>query len=192
MLWSFPVVLASGSPRRKELLATLIPEFEVLVSDVDEDALTVADPVATAEGLAAAKARAVQKRRPGCLVIGGDTVVAVPIGEQDAFLQLSKPVDAEDACRMLRTLSGRTHQVITGLAVLRPDRETVTHAVTEVTFRELSDHEISEYVATGEPMDKAGAYAIQGGASGFVSRIHGSTSNVIGLPMEILSELMAE
>lgn len=180
-----PIVLASGSPRRRELLRQLIDEFEVVTSDVDEDALTVSDPYETAERLAEAKARAVAILRPGALVIGGDTVVALE-GEQFA-----KPKDVEDAKRMLRALSGRTHVVATGISLVSPDGVRTFHEKTRVTFRGLTDAEIDAYVATGEPMDKAGAYAIQGGAAGFVAKREGSESNVIGLPVGRLRELLS-
>lgn len=176
------LVLASGSPRRKELLARLVPRFEIVVSDVDEEALTVADPIATAEGLAEAKARAVFALRPDALVIGADTVVF--LGDE----QLAKPRDADDAKRMLRALSGRTHTVATGVSLVSPQGATTFHDKTEVTFRDLDDAEIDAYVATGEPMDKAGAYAIQGGGAAFVLHRQGSESNVVGLPLERLRE----
>lgn len=174
------IVLASGSPRRRELLSQIVKEFEVVVADVDEESLTVDDPYETAERLAEAKARAVARRRPEALVLGGDTVVALD-GEQFA-----KPRDAEEARRMLRALSGRTHVVATGVSLVSSRGVHTFHEKTWVEFRELSDQEIDAYVATGEPMDKAGAYAIQGGAAGFVVRREGSESNVIGLPMERL------
>ena len=176
-----PVVLASGSPRRRELLARLVPTFQVVVSDVDEEALTVADPFETAERLAEAKARSVARLCPEALVIGADTVVTLD------GAQFAKPWDATDARRMLRALSGRTHTVATGVALVSPEGAETFHDRTLVTFRELSDEEIAAYVATGEPMDKAGAYAIQGGAAAFVARREGSESNVIGLPMERLA-----
>jgi len=180
-----PLVLASASPRRHELLAKLVAEFEVVVSSVDEDALTVADPYETARILALAKARAVLELRPDALVIGGDTVVTLE-GEQ-----LAKPVDEADAKRMLRRLSGKTHTVVTGVAVVTSEEETVQSAATEVTFRDLSNEDIDEYVATGEPMDKAGAYGIQAGAEPFVAKVEGSLTNVIGLPLEILQPMLA-
>ncbi len=180
------VVLASGSPRRRELLAKLISDFEVLVVEVDEEALTLDDPFETAERLAVAKAKAVAPLRPEALIIGGDTVVALN-GEQFA-----KPKDAADAFRMLRALSGQTHVVATGICLVTPKSVQSFHDKTFVTFRELTDEEIAGYVATGEPMDKAGAYAIQGGAAGFVVSRKGSESNVIGLPLEALSEPLKE
>lgn len=184
----YPVVLASGSPRRKVLLAPLVPEFEVVVSDVDEDALTVSDPEETARTLASAKARAVAHLRPGALVIGADTVVAVNTGT--GYEQLAKPTDAADAVRMLRALSGRKHVVITGVALVSPDQTLTFADTTHVAFRDLSDEEIRDYVATGEPMDKAGAYAIQGGAAGFVASVEGSVTNVVGLPVEVLKQVL--
>ena len=176
----FPVVLASASPRRKELLARLVPEFEIVVSDVDEEALTVEDPFLTAERLAEAKARAVALLRPDALVVGADTVVSLD------GVQFAKPLDADDARRMLRALSGRTHDVVTGVSLVSLEWTTTFHCLTKVTFRPLSSAEIDAYVATGEPMDKAGAYSIQGGARGFVAERKGSESNVIGLPLKAL------
>jgi len=183
-------VLASGSPRRRELLSKVVPEFVVETSDVDEEALTVADPFETACALAAAKARAVFRARaargePPAIVLGGDTVVA--LGEA----QLAKPVDFEDAVRMLRTLSGKRHAVITALAVCAPDVEVSEADTSWVSFRELSEQEIREYVATGEPMDKAGGYAIQGGASGFVESLEGDVETVIGLPTRLARRLLS-
>ena len=189
----FPVVLASASPRRRELLSELVPSFEVRVSDVDEDVLTTDDPWATAEALALAKARAVAAGSPEALVIGGDTVVALPAsGHSAPFVQLAKPFDADDARRMLRELSGKEHAVITGVALVSPDGDRVKCDTTWVRFKVLCDEEINAYVATEEPMDKAGAYAIQGGAAGFVEGIEGSRSNVIGLPVEMLREMLEE
>ena len=184
------IVLASGSPRRRELLSQIVPDFVVDPADLDEDALTVLDPWQTAEELAVAKAMHVVKRHPGSLVIGSDTVVAYesPIG----WSQLAKPLDSKDAERILGERSGRTHVVITGVAVVSPFATAAFVDTTRVTFRALSVDEISAYVSTGEPMDKAGAYAIQGGAAGFVERIEGLESNVIGLPVERLGPLLRD
>jgi septum formation protein len=181
-----PLVLASASPRRRELLARFGIPFEVAPSDVDEEALTVADPYRTAEDLARAKARAIATLRPEAFVIGADTVVALPEGT--GFRQFSKPVDAADAHRILRALSGHTHRVITGVACIGPDGEETFHDETWVTFRDLSDVEIAAYVATGEPRDKAGAYGCQGGARDFIVAMEGSFSNVMGLPLERLAQ----
>lgn len=184
------MVLASGSPRRRELLKEILADFEVVVSEVDEEPLTVEDPWHTAERLAEAKALAVHTGRPEAVVIGGDTVVAIATGKDSGHIQLAKPVDAEDACAMLRCLSGREHLVITGISVVSAERTVTTSETTRVRFRDLTTEEIRAYVATGEPMDKAGAYAIQGGAAGFLVSIDGSLSNVIGLPMEKLREIL--
>jgi septum formation protein len=187
----YPVVLASASPRRRELLRQLVPEFEVVPADVDEDSFTVGDPWETARKLAVEKARAVSKNRPEALVIGSDTVVAIAVG-RDTFEQLAKPRDESDAVRMLQLLSGRKHVVVTGVALVRGAVEWVLADTTTVWFRPLQEHEIREYVATGEPLDKAGAYAIQGGASQFIEKVEGSTTNVIGLPLEQLGQSMRE
>ena len=151
--------------------------FRVQAADIDESHLPGETPVEYVRRLAREKAEAV----PGELVLGADTVVVV-----DGQI-LGKPVDTGDAVRMLRLLSGRKHEVITGVCLLCmnvPGREAVVdHEVTNVVFAALTAAEIDEYVATGEPMDKAGAYAIQGLASRFVLRIEGSYSNVVGLPV---------
>ncbi len=180
----YPVILASGSPRRKELLGELFSEFEVVVSNVDEAEVAGESPWEMAERLATLKALAVHRLRKEAMVIGGDTVVAIQ-GENWTFL--AKPKDHQDACRMLRTLSGREHIVVTGLCVVWPDGQFTTSDTTRVAFRDLDIQEIERYVAGGESMDKAGAYALQGEAAAFIERIDGSPSNVIGLPMEKLA-----
>jgi len=172
------IVLASASPRRQELLREIVDDFEVVVASVDEEALVHQDPEVTAQETARAKARAVAKLRPGSLVIGGDTVVA--LGDE----QLVKPIDEEDARRILRKLSGRTHQVITGICIVTPADERTFSVSSLVTFRALSDEDILVYIATGEPMDKAGAYGAQGEAGKHIASIDGSVTNVIGLPVE--------
>lgn len=180
----YPVVLASASPRRRELLAALVPEFQVDPAHLDEDALTDPDPFVTAQRLAREKALAVFDRHPDALIIGGDTVVAIE------NQQLSKPVDVEDACRMLRMLSGKTHQVITGVCLRYPRGMKAFTDQSWVTFFSLSDEQIQAYVSTGETMDKAGAYAAQGEGRSIIERIEGSLTNVIGLPMERLEEAL--
>lgn len=186
-----PVVLASASPRRQELLRELIPDFEVVAADIDEDALTVEDPYHTAKDLALAKAKAVLALRPDALIVAGDTVVALSNGD-GTFRQLAKPTSEDDACRMLGLLSGRTHVVITGVCIQSKTISRVFANSSMVTFRDLNPEEIRDYVATGEPMDKAGGYACQGGASKFITGIDGSISNVIGLPMEVLGKELAK
>lgn len=191
MIPRWPVVLASASPRRKELLSHVFSEFEVLPADFAEEDFPFADPRLQAEFLALEKAKVVAQLRPNALVIGSDTVVALDLG-QEFPNQLAKPWDKPDASRMLWLLSGQTHQVITGVAFVSPDGTIVASDTTRVTFRSLVAEEIEDYVATGEPMDKAGAYAIQGGAAAFVRAVEGSITNVIGLPMELLSRLLLE
>ncbi|MGE0446421.1 MAG: nucleoside triphosphate pyrophosphatase [Vicinamibacterales bacterium] len=167
------LILASASPRRAELLRAAGLSFDVVVADVDESIHPGESPETYVRRVAGAKARAVTQRMPGRRVLAADTTVVVD-GEI-----LAKPADANDAGRMLRRLSGRTHQVLT--AVCLDGRCEVES--TDVEFVELTEDEIAWYVASGEPMDKAGAYAIQGLASRFISRIRGSYSNVVGLPV---------
>jgi septum formation protein len=181
----WPVVLASASPRRQELLKQLIPEFKIDVADLDEDALTVQNPVETAERLALAKAVEVSNRNLQTLVIGGDTVVA------RGGRQLSKPKSHEEATQMLSELSGHQHRVISAVALVWPGGQYVFSDIAKVRFRVLSLEEIRAYVATGEPMDKAGAYAIQSGASSFVEELEGEIETVIGLPLAKLASALA-
>jgi len=181
------LVLASASPRRRELLATLGVVFEVRPSDVDETPRPGEPAEALAIRLALAKARAVAGE--GELVLGADTVVA--LGDEP----LGKPEDAAAARAMLARLSGRSHRVWTGVALVEHGpgrlRTAAGAAATAVEFRPLAAAEIDAYVATGEPLDRAGAYAIQGGAAGFATRLEGSWSNVVGLPLETLPGLFA-
>lgn len=184
-------ILASGSPRRKELLAGLDIAFDVIVPDIDESVRAGEAPPSYALRMAHEKARAVINRiKPGgpVCVIAADTIVVLG----DAIL--GKPRDPADAVRMLHVLSGNVHQVITGLCVLVRDHDgerVQGQAVqTRVVFRHVTEQEIDHYVASGEPMDKAGAYAIQGGAAGMVDHIDGSYSNVVGLPMEALARML--
>jgi septum formation protein len=183
---SSAIILASASPRRCELLESAGITFMVVSGDIDETPLPGEKPVAHVLRLAEGKAREVASRADGRFFIGADTIVLC-----DNEI-MGKPCDNADATRMLRTLSGRAHQVITGFTVL--DRETgrtVSRCVsTEVTFKLLAEKEISRYVATGCPLDKAGAYAIQGGAAYMVARIDGSYTNVVGLPLcEVVAAL---
>ncbi len=180
------VILASGSPRRRELLGEMGVEFEIDVPDVDETVGGTPDKMVAV--LAERKARAVAERRDGGLIVAADTLVALD------DRALGKPADDEEAKEMLRALSGRTHDVFTGVCVLdaASGRAMVEAVRTGVRFREISDAEIEAYVATGEPRDKAGAYAIQGGAGAFVDGYEGSRTNVIGLPVEKLTEMLKE
>lgn len=180
------LVLASASPRRSELLRAAGIEFDVQPADVDESIVHANEsPAAYVCRVAEAKARLVHRSRPGCVVLAADTTVVL-----DNQI-LAKPADAADARRMLRLLSGRTHEVLTAVTVCAPGLEADTRlASTAVEFATLSEDEIERYVASGEPMDKAGGYAIQGQASRFVTRISGSYSNVVGLPVAIVYEML--
>jgi septum formation protein len=200
----FRVVLGSKSPRRVEILRQLVPGFEQDPADLDEDALKTMDPWQTAEWLAEHKAKVVFERHPDALVIGGDTVVGLPRyqhsdtqrvaqreGENEYEL-LGKPESEGEAKEMLRKLSGKNHVVVSGVCLLWPGGQTAFSDTTVVRFRELNEAEIGEYVATGDPMDKAGGYAIQGVAGKFIEGIEGSYSNVVGMPQEKLEEALRQ
>lgn len=178
------VVLASASPRRLELLAALAPAFEVVPSDAAED--LTGDPVADAERLALAKAEAVAAREPGALVIGADTIVF------DGERSYGKPRDAGDAATMLRALCGRPHTVVTGVAVVGPGTSVTGHSLARVTLAGLSEAAIEAYVASGHPLDKAGAYAIQDDDVPTVSSIDGCYCAVVGLPLWRLRAMLRE
>jgi len=180
------IVLASASPRRQELLRNAGIPFSVQPADVDESPYKWEAPRACAERLAREKALAVFRTRPRDLVLGADTVVVVD------EIVLGKPRDAADAIRMLGLLSGRSHQVVTGVCLVGPAFEYARSATTVVTMLKLSDDEIRGYIATGEPMDKAGAYAIQGIASRWIPRIEGDYSNVVGLPVSLVYGMLRE
>jgi len=179
-----PLILASGSPRRRELLARMGYSFETCATDVDEHVNGHArDIVGT---LAARKAEAAAAQYSRGVVIASDTLVSID------GAPLGKPVDAADAFRMLRSLSGREHEVFTGVCVIdaATGRRESRVVRTGVRFRALEDEEIRAYIATGEPMDKAGAYAIQGGAGPFVTTLDGSFENVVGFPVDDVRELL--
>jgi septum formation protein len=182
------IVLASASPRRQELLRCAGIPFTVQPAEISETPLAGETPRDCAERLAGEKAHAVFQSRPQQWVLGADTIVVV-----DDII-LGKPGDADNAVRMLRMLSGRTHAVITGVCIVGPVASNTKTAseTTLVTFCELSDDEIRSYVATGEPMDKAGAYAIQGMASRWIPRIEGDYSNVVGLPVALVYSMLRE
>ena len=183
------LILASASPRRQELLRNAGIPFTVQSASIDETPLAGEAPRECAERLAREKALAVFQSNPQHFVLGADTIVVV----DDVIL--GKPRDAEDAVRMLRLLSGRTHAVITGVCVVRARSVSSVRTASEttlVTFCELSDDEIRFYIATGEPMDKAGAYAIQGMASRWIPRVEGDYSNVVGLPVALVYRILRE
>lgn len=180
------IILASASPRRTELMELAGIEFSVVPADICEDVLPGEAPVDHVLRLSREKADAVAATHDGRFFIGADTIVVL-----DGAI-LGKPVDGADALRMLAGLSGRDHEVITGFTVF--DKISSIHisrsVCTEVTFKKLKEKEIAAYIASGCPMDKAGAYAIQGGAVHFVRSINGSYTNVIGLPMTELYEVL--
>ena len=180
------LILASASPRRAELLRSAGYTFDVVVADVDESIRPGESPSTYVRRLAAEKSAAAQKRTHDgtAMILGADTTVAVD-GEV-----LGKPRDADDARGMLRRLSGKVHEVWTGVSVRQGADEVGRVEMTAVTFRPLTDEDISWYVASGEWRDKAGGYAIQGLASRFIPRIAGSYSNVVGLPVACVDELL--
>ena len=199
-----PLILASASPRRAELLRQVGLPFRVLPSEYHEPPPAPAEAVAAYIGQASReKVLAVARILPSepVLVLGADTLVLAPIGEDAAAPRLhgepvavmGKPRDAADAFRMLRALSGRAHTVISAFSILcHPEDECITDTVeTRVVFRELTDREIRDYIASGEPMDKAGAYGIQGRGAVLVERIDGDYYTVVGLPLARLWEVLA-
>lgn len=179
-----PLILASASPRRRELLAAAGFAFEVAPADLDETRKAGESPHDYVRRLAIEKATAAAERHPRRLALGADT--AVVIGDD----VLGKPVDAADATRMLRQLSGRAHDVLTGVALACGSNVAAAVGRTVVWMDELSDADIAAYIATGEPMDKAGAYGIQGWAARFIPRIDGSYGTVVGLPMTVVMALL--
>ena len=177
-------ILASKSPRRQELIGYILSDHEVIVSDVEEILPEGIAPEDVPAYLAGIKAQAVAAEHPDDVVIGADTVVILD-GEV-----LGKPKDRDDAFRMLRALSGKAHTVITGCAIIQNGKMTTFADHTRVEFYPLSDREILDYIATGEPIDKAGAYGIQGKGSVLVKRIEGDFFNVMGLPVARLKREM--
>jgi septum formation protein len=178
------VVLASSSPRRSELLAMLGVDFIIDVADVDETPHADEAPSAMVQRLALDKARVVAKRHGNALVIGADTTV-----DLDA-MSLGKPADHAEAHAMLRSLSGRSHVVHTGVAVITPDGEHSYIETATVWFDELHDDDIARYIDSGEPMGKAGAYAIQGIGGSLITRLDGNLHAVIGLPLDRLRRIL--
>lgn len=177
------IVLASGSPRRREMLKRLGVEYEVRAADVDEAPRDGEAPEALARRLAETKAAALVQ--PGALVIGADTVVARG-GELFA-----KPEDPADAARMLRELAGRDHVVITGVALAAAGQVRAAALTSHVELRAFADEEIAAYVASGDPLDKAGAYAVQNEQFRPVARLRGCRCNVVGFPIGVVAELLA-
>ncbi|MFT4412795.1 Maf family protein [Fredinandcohnia humi] len=171
------LVLASGSPRRKELLHNLKLSFDVSVSNIDESIDETLPAEELVMKIAEKKAKAVAVQHPDSFVIGADTAVLF----QNQFL--GKPKNEQDSIKVLKALSNQTHEVVTGVAIIHQESHILFVEKTEVTFWELSDEEIAEYVASGEPRDKAGSYGIQGLGSALVKHIKGDYFNVVGLPI---------
>jgi septum formation protein len=186
-----PLVLASASPRRAELLERVGLDFEVVVPAIDEGVQSHEPALRYVARVAAAKAARVAELRPDAVVLAADTAVVL-----DGMV-LGKPADAVDAARMLGQLSGRTHQVLTAVHLAGPDRgtdgrtEEAEVTIAEVTIADLGDTEIAAYIATGEPLDKAGAYAVQGIGAALVTRVEGDPTTVIGLPLRTTLDLLA-
>jgi septum formation protein len=180
------LTLASGSPRRAELLRAAGIAFDVLPVEVDERFYPDEQPERSVARVAEAKARAGAARRPDQIVLAADTTVVV---DQQT---LGKPVDGDDAARMLRMLSGKTHEVLTGICLCHQGRHLVHVEPTRVRMAAMDEAEIAWYVSTGEAHDKAGAYAVQGLASRFIQKIDGSYSNVVGLPISNVYQLLKE
>ncbi|MCD8523603.1 MAG: Maf-like protein [Saccharospirillaceae bacterium] len=178
------LILASASPRRRELLQQIGVKFRVDVADIDETPLLAEPPAAYVARLALDKARKVAAENPGFVVLGSDTTVVLDNGI------LGKPENDADAVRILTALSGRCHQVMTAVALVNDEQQRVQTVVTNVHFAPLSRAQINAYVATGEPADKAGAYGIQGLGAVLVDAIEGSYSNVVGLPLTETAALL--
>ena len=179
------IILASKSPRRKELMGLLFPQFEVQASDVDETLPEGVSLGRAVELLALRKGQAVAGAGPDALVIAADTLVTL------GSVVLGKPTGREDAARMLRLLSGRVHQVYTGVALLEGERTNRFHCVTDVEFSPLTEEEIRWYLSTGEPFDKAEAYGIQGYGARFIRGVREDFFNVMGLPVnELYRQIM--
>ena len=180
------IILASKSPRRKQLLSMMGLEFTVQTADIDETMDQSQPPEHEVAAVSARKAEKIAHEHPDDIIISADTIVVI-----DGKI-LGKPKDEADAAKMLRLLSGRTHTVFTGLTVCANGKPKTQVVGTKVTFRELSDAEIAAYIRTGEPMDKAGSYGIQGYGSMFVSHLNGDYFCVMGLPVCTLGEMLRE
>jgi len=182
-------ILASQSPRRRELLAQIgVKDFEILVPEADESF----DPAKTPQEIVCSICR---RKAEAARALAGDNKAIILAADTMVFLdglRLGKPKDEEDAFEMLRALSGRTHEVCTGVTICRGDEILTRAETTVVTFRPMADHEIRAYIASGEPMDKAGSYGIQGKAALFASGIEGDYFNVMGLPLHLVGQMLRE
>ncbi len=176
------IILASASPRRRELMCFITKDFEIITAHVDETIEKGTKPEDAVKILAFKKAQAVSEKYKGRVVIGADTIVVC-----DNKI-LGKPENEDSAFQMLRMLSGRTHYVLTGVCITDSEKAECFYVKSDVTFFDLNDEEIKKYIESGEPMDKAGAYAIQGKGSLFVEKINGDYFNIVGLPVSILNK----
>ena len=179
-------VLASGSPRRRELFKLLVSEFEVVPSDIDESVRTDETAESLVRRLSSEKATAVQIIHPTASILAADTVVVC----DDQIL--GKPASAQEASSMLRSISGRSHEVLTGVCLIHSGQSLSDVCITRVQFSALSPREIEAYVASREPLDKAGAYGIQGTGARFIQRIEGCYFNVVGLPVSLVYRMMVK
>ena len=178
------IILASASPRRRELMSVITPEFTAVSIDADETLPKDTEALKASEYLAEIKASAAAEKYPDDIVIGCDTTVIC--GDKI----LGKPKDKDECRQFMNMLSGRTHQVATGCCIISKGRKTSFTEITDVTFRQLTDAEIEEYISTDEPYDKAGGYGIQGKASLLIEKINGDYFNVVGLPLSRLNQAL--
>lgn len=178
------IILASGSPRRKELLSKIVDEFKIVPSNIEENLPNYIEIDKSAEYLAVQKAKEIQSKYPNDIIIGADTIVVV---NNKIY---GKPINKEHAKEMLVSLSNTTHKVITGVCIFTPTKSLSFSSLTEVTFYNLSEDEINNYLESDEYIGKAGAYAIQGNAGLFVEKINGDYNNVIGLPISKLNRIL--
>jgi len=178
------VILASASPRRAELLKKIIEDFEVIPSKIDESKITANTPEEFARSAALAKAKEVAKTNPNAVIIGADTIVVL------GGKILGKPKDKKDAFEMLQSLSGKTHQVITGIAIVDGEKVTTGAETTQVTMKKVATETIQNYVESNRPLDKAGSYGIQEIEGDFVEKVYGDYDNVVGLPTQKLKDLL--
>jgi septum formation protein len=180
------IILASKSPRRKKILEQVGLNFEVAASDFDESQIEFETPQEMVEKLSFEKAKVIAQRNPGAIIIGADTVV---IFRKEI---IGKPKSKADAVRILKLLSGNTHEIITGFTVIEDKKSITKHITSKIKFKKLNEDEIKAYVATGEPMDKAGGYGIQERGGLFMENITGDYFNVVGLPISALAEVLKE
>jgi len=180
------IILASQSPRRKKILEQVGLDFEVVVSDFDETKIKFKNPQEMVEKLSLEKAKLIAKKYPSAIVIGADTTV---IFRKEI---IGKPKSKQDAVRILKLLSDNTHEIVTGFTVIKESKSITEHVISKVKFKKLSEAEIKAYVATGEPMDKAGGYGIQEKGGLFIESIEGDYFNVVGLPIFAVAEALKQ